>query len=82
MWSGVIRSNPEYGQESPGGLRQGCEILRRQRRWAWRGECPGDCGLHSLAGQGQDGVAGWCMLAVSDRSMRSYRLASVHNCSH
>ena len=38
---------------------------------------------HSLAGQGQDGVAGWCMLAVSDRSMRSYwRLASVHNCSY
>ena len=66
---------------APSGLRQGLRYLE-DRRWAWRGKCPGDCGLHPLAGQGQDGVAGWCMLAVSDRSMRSYRLASVHNCSH
>ena len=31
---------------------------------------------------GADHRAGWCRLSVSDRSMRSYRLASVHNCSH
>ena len=47
----------------------------------WR-QCPGDCGLHSMAGHGQDGVVGWCLLAVPDRSMRSYRLASVHKSSH
>ena len=45
------------------------------------GQCPGDC-LHSMAGHGEDGVGGYCMLAVPDRSIRSYRLASVHKSSY